>query len=165
MAFWTTLARKVSGARNYSVAELALVPVNLLLLAAARLAIAVLPLGRVVEATGRQVPARDASPLRHTTSTQDRRARSIGRSLRATAALVPWRSDCLPQALAAAFMLKMAGIPYRLTIGVEPGESDTLARPMQAHAWIATDRRVVTGGPVADALRPVVSLVHPRSSP
>lgn len=151
MAAWAFLRRKVSGARNYSWAELALVPPALLLLAAARLAIAILPLrlyrgwlGRV--ATDMPLRSRDYHG-------SERRARAVGRVVRATAAVTPWRADCLPQAMAAAALLRLAGAPYRLSIGWPDAEGTLEHHPMQAHAWLTVGDRVVTGGPVQPELK------------
>lgn len=58
---------------------------------------------------------------------------------------VPWRGDCLVQALAAQRWLRRRGVATRLVIGVDkPGPSD-----FEAHAWLMAGDRVVTGGEVA----------------
>lgn len=65
---------------------------------------------------------------------------------------VPWRSDCLVQALAARQWLASYGIPTELSIGVPAkGQSE-----FEAHAWLTHNGHVVTGGDVRRyvALRP-----------
>lgn len=62
------------------------------------------------------------------------------------AARVPWRSDCLVQALAARRWLERRGIGSRLRIGVRKDQSASLA----AHAWLRAGDRIVVGGDVAD---------------
>jgi Transglutaminase-like superfamily len=58
---------------------------------------------------------------------------------------VPWRSDCLVQALAARRWLASEGIASDLCIGVRvPGEAD-----FAAHAWLKVGDTVVTGGDIA----------------
>ena len=58
---------------------------------------------------------------------------------------VPWRADCLVQALAAQQWLGRRGIPTTLVIGVrKPGPAD-----FEAHAWLMAADRIVTGGQVA----------------
>ena len=61
------------------------------------------------------------------------------------AARVPWRADCLVQALAAERWLASAGIATRLTLGVPRDK-----RPdFEAHAWLTAGDRIVTGGDVS----------------
>ncbi len=78
----------------------------------------------------------------------ERQAALIGRvafMIPRIAARVPWRADCLVQALAAERWLTSAGIATRLTIGV-PKEK----RPQfEAHAWLTAGGRIVTGGDVS----------------
>tara|TARA_R100000750_G_scaffold140_2_gene369 strand:+ start:3127 stop:3555 length:429 start_codon:yes stop_codon:yes gene_type:complete len=58
---------------------------------------------------------------------------------------VPWRSDCLVQALAARTWLASHGIESRLVIGVPHQKG---AR-FEAHAWLLSHGITVTGGNVA----------------
>lgn len=61
------------------------------------------------------------------------------------AARLPWRADCLVQALAAERWLASAGIATRLTIGVP-----RVKRPdFEAHAWLTAGDKVVTGGDIS----------------
>jgi hypothetical protein len=156
MSRWQTFRTKLAGARQYTPGELALVPVALLLLGLARLTIAVLPLRLWLGWLGQQMPPEGtALPVSHR---QDQRARSIGRSVRATASVTPWRADCLPQAMAAALLLRLARVPYVLTIGQHRSmASDWPNTPMQAHAWITAGERLVTGGPADPSLQPLLS--------
>ncbi|WP_205689469.1 lasso peptide biosynthesis B2 protein [Aurantiacibacter odishensis] len=57
------------------------------------------------------------------------------------ARFVPWRSDCLVQALAAQKWLESYGIAANLVIGVDP------LRPQgfHAHAWLTYGEELVTG--------------------
>lgn len=57
---------------------------------------------------------------------------------------VPWRSDCLVQALAAQKWLETAGVATRLAIGAE----QSAAKGFNAHAWLKHGDRVVTGGEI-----------------
>jgi hypothetical protein len=62
-------------------------------------------------------------------------------AIRAVAARVPWRSDCLVQAIAAHRWLRRAGYPTEFFLGVANDNG-----PFGAHAWLKCDGRLVTGG-------------------
>lgn len=58
---------------------------------------------------------------------------------------MPFRSDCLVQALAAQSWLASYGIGSKIVIGAErPAD-----KPFGAHAWLTCGPRVITGGEVA----------------
>ena len=57
---------------------------------------------------------------------------------------VPWRSDCVVQALAARRWLARGGVGSSLCIGVRKDEQG-----FQAHAWLKVGDRVVTGGDIS----------------
>ena len=57
---------------------------------------------------------------------------------------VPWRSDCLVQALAARRWLARAAIPSDVCLGVRKDEQG-----FQAHAWLKVEERIVTGGDIS----------------
>lgn len=57
------------------------------------------------------------------------------------AALVPWRSDCLRQALAGQRWLGRKGISTELRLGARKRPDGTL----DAHAWLMVSGEVVTG--------------------
>ncbi|MCL6682823.1 lasso peptide biosynthesis B2 protein [Sphingomonas alba] len=63
----------------------------------------------------------------------------------AMGARVPWRSDCLVQALAAQHWLASMGIGSSIHLGVKPSEA-----PIDAHAWLKVGDRILLGGDVAD---------------
>ena len=75
----------------------------------------------------------------------DRDIDRITFATRAMGARVPWRSDCLVQALAAQRWLASLGIGSAIHLGVKPSES-----PIDAHAWLMVGDRIVLGGEVAD---------------
>lgn len=60
------------------------------------------------------------------------------------AAYLPWRSDCLVQALAARRWLKRKGIPSTLRIGVKRESGN-----FSSHAWLVHGDRIVTGGDIS----------------
>ena len=60
-------------------------------------------------------------------------------------ARVPWRADCLVQAMAAQRWLSSRGVATSLVVGVrKPAAAD-----FGAHAWLMAGGRVVTGGEVS----------------
>ncbi|WP_052766028.1 lasso peptide biosynthesis B2 protein [Aurantiacibacter gangjinensis] len=67
------------------------------------------------------------------------------------AARVPWRADCLVQALAAQRWLAAKGIATQLVIGAQRGDG----KPFGAHAWLTYGEHVVVGGDI-DGYAPLV---------
>lgn len=65
--------------------------------------------------------------------------------MQGAARLVPWRSDCLVQAMAAQRWLRREGRQTQLVIGVH---KDPAGR-FEAHAWLRCGMVTVTGGDVA----------------
>jgi Transglutaminase-like superfamily len=64
----------------------------------------------------------------------------IGRAIRRAAARVP-RATCLTRGLAAALLLRLAGLPHELFIGVRKDADGTFA----AHAWVVSRGTIVAG--------------------
>lgn len=78
--------------------------------------------------------------------------RRVGGMVRRVARRLPFEALCLPQAMAARWMLRRRGIAARLWIGVRqpaPG------RPPDYHAWVTVDGRSVIGGRPARAYVPL----------
>ena len=57
---------------------------------------------------------------------------------------VPFRAVCLPQAMAAQFMLRRRGVRSVMRLGVAQG----VAKSIEAHAWLDAAGVGVTGYPV-----------------
>lgn len=57
---------------------------------------------------------------------------------------LPWRSDCLVQAMAAQSWLRALGFASKIRIGVENPKDGEFG----AHAWLICDERVITGGDI-----------------
>jgi len=68
-------------------------------------------------------------------------AELIGWAIACAAARVPWRSDCLLQAMAASMWLDRIQLGYKLNIGVRKNAADEL----EAHAWLTSGNITVTG--------------------
>ena len=60
-------------------------------------------------------------------------------AISSAASLVPF-ATCLTRAFAAEVLLGRAGIPTRLSIGVDPSTGS-----LRAHAWLESEGRIVTG--------------------
>ena len=58
---------------------------------------------------------------------------------------LPWRSDCLVQAIAAQDWLSNLGAASEIQIGVEHPEGGKFA----AHAWLMHEGQIVTGGDIS----------------
>jgi hypothetical protein len=58
------------------------------------------------------------------------------------AARLPWRADCLVQAIAARRWLAHGGVATRLSIGTRSDRTPGF----EAHAWLCLDDEVITGG-------------------
>jgi hypothetical protein len=118
--------------RNLTGQRLCLLVEALFHLAAARLALGMLPYRRYERLLGpAPCPAQDFPVVA---------AQAVGSAVRRAAALVPWRSDCLLQATAALWMLRRRKAAARLHIGVAAG-----GNPLIAHAWLTYESAVLTG--------------------
>lgn len=69
--------------------------------------------------------------------------RGVQWAVKSAARRVPWKAECLVQALVARSMLKRRGIDGTLYLGVA---KDNSSRGLKAHAWIKCGDECVTGG-------------------
>lgn len=76
---------------------------------------------------------------------QKRRARLIGRAVAKAVRFAPFRSDCLPQAMAAAILCRALGVPYAAFLGASLSTPDKPGQ-LAAHAWVQCGPAPVTGG-------------------
>jgi hypothetical protein len=81
-------------------------------------------------------------------------SRDVGWAIRTAAARVPWRSVCLPQAIAAQRMLRRRSIGARAVVGARRSVSD---KPIDLHVWVVVGGRVVVGGAGHATFAPVVA--------
>jgi hypothetical protein len=68
-------------------------------------------------------------------------ASAISREVQRASRYTPWRSQCLPQAMAAKRMLRRRGYPSTLYLGVARRGRSSLS----AHAWLRCGTLVLTG--------------------
>lgn len=94
-----------------------------------------------------EIPARNAAAARaqHPEGADEQLADRIGFIVPRLAKRLPWRSDCLIQAIAAQEWLAEHGMASELRIGVERPENG----PFGAHAWLVRDERIITGGDIS----------------
>ena len=121
-------------------------PVAVLLLGIARVAILCLPFRRYCQVFGGQDG--DLEPPQ-TSPQQVVRACEIGKIVRGAAKVTPWASVCLPQAMVALVFLRWARIPAITHFGVALDKAPTAHDPISAHAWVVVADHILTGADVA----------------
>ena len=101
----------------------------------ARVRLAISPFRRLSEGLARNsdAPSNEVDP---------EYAERVGYAVRAAASIVPWRSDCFPQAIAARAFLNAKGYVTIIHLGVEKDGDGDIA----GHAWLTCGETVVTGG-------------------
>jgi hypothetical protein len=89
--------------------------------------------------------AQPETPRSSRTNTADsERVQRVRLAIARTSHRVPWRADCLVQALAAQRWLRRLDVETALFVGV-PGKP---VSQFEAHAWLMHDDDVITGGQV-----------------
>ena len=117
-------------------------------LAIARLHHATRPASQIIQnlqarnAHSRDISSAPWNAMPPNTADLARRSRAIGYA----AAIVPWRSDCLPQAMAADRWLRRDQMTPEFHLGVAKDEGGQL----RAHAWLTCAGLTVTGGDISD---------------
>jgi hypothetical protein len=104
----------------------------------ARLALLMLPFGRVAPLLGRRMaesPSVTMPPAQHA------QAQRLGWAVRTMSRYVPWECACLAQALAGKMMLRRRRLPSTLYLGVARQGTTALA----AHAWLRCGTLILTG--------------------
>lgn len=114
-----------------------------LCLAWARLLISVMPFRKLRQRMGPLFEPDTGEELPELTPTQVEKARDTGQTIRRVAWHMPFRADCVPQAMTGRWMLARRGIPSRIMIGTR---KDPQAAEVQFHAWLMVGDVEVTGG-------------------
>lgn len=112
-----------------------------LLLGISRLAVLTVPFRHLAPLLGPNQGVECWVPL--ATPRQQHRGIQIGRTVRTAARVTPWDSNCLAQALTAALLLRLSGVPHAIHLGVA---RDRANGSVKAHAWVSSGRVRVTGG-------------------
>lgn len=109
------------------------------LLGLARLAITTVPFARLTRLLG--VPGIESAPDVPTPELDA--ARRIAWAVRTASRYTPWKSNCLPSAIAAKYLLGRRGIASTLYLGA----AFKARTELEAHAWLRCGPLFVTGGP------------------
>lgn len=134
----------------------ALVAEAVLCLLAARLGLVFVPFPKLARRLGRFVPPDEARRLTApSTAPQARAATDIGWAVTRAARYVPFKAVCLPQAMAAQWMLRRRDISSVMHFGASRGEE----KPLDAHAWLDAAGIEVTGYPVASRFAEIACFV------
>ena len=147
------LARAVRHFLAWRVSEKVLFPVAWIILGFTRLLVVALPVRKFAPWLGVSQGASPWVPL--LSSAIETRAASIGKVVRVAAHYTPWKSSCLPQAMAAAVLLRFFAIPYSFFLGVARTPNQ-----LTAHAWVAAGRVQVTGGSAFGQFSVVCCFAH-----
>ncbi len=135
------IARKLAVAgRQPPFVLLWLVPAWLLIGLSSAL-IAILPFRRIAPWLGVNLGATAHRPA--ASPEQSARARLIGRTVSIAASYAPFRSNCLPQAMAAKALCVLWRVPCAVILGIE---RERPAGELRAHAWTSCGDVVPTGG-------------------
>jgi len=140
MIAWFKSLRNISGKwRRRNRTERILLLEAFLLLGTARLAVLLLPFRWLAKSLGNHMKETD------TLIQPDdlKLARMVGGAVRSAASYTPWGSVCLPQAVAAQWMLKRRRIAGTLYMGVM--KDGTKPEKLQAHAWLRCGPIILTG--------------------
>jgi hypothetical protein len=139
MSWWKSLSGVPAKWQRRNRTEKMLLLEAFLFLGMARMGVLILPfrwlaktLGQHMREDKTSVPADDL-----------KLARMIGATVRSAANYTPWGSVCLPQAVAAKWMLKRRRIPATLYLGLM--KDKTITEKLAAHAWIRCDHIILTG--------------------
>jgi len=103
---------------------------------------------RLDSRSARAMIAAPADPDHHLTPNQAALVERVAFAIPRVAVRLPWRADCLVQALAARRWLGRHGVATSLTLGVlrdKPAD-------FEAHAWLTAGDHIVTGGDISGYL-------------
>ena len=110
-----------------------------LLLGLARLGVIILPFRWLAKSLGKHMKE-DQTPL---LPADLKLSRLVGAAVRSAANYTPWGSVCLPQAVAAKWMLQRRNIPGTVYLGVM--KDKTKPEKLAAHAWLRCGNIILTG--------------------
>lgn len=125
--------------RKRNVTERLLLLEAFALLGIARLLVLTVPFRWLARSLGEHM--RESAPEAEPTDLHQ--ARQVGRAVLSAANNTPWKSVCLPQAVAGQWMLKRRRIATTLYLGV--AKADAKPEQLAAHAWLRCGEAIITG--------------------
>jgi len=144
----SSIRRSLASARKLGWRRRALIAEAVVWLLALRLALLLVPFPRLARGLGVFVPPEDprvAAAGAATTPAAARLAREIGWAVTRGAVHAPFKTVCLPQAMAARIMLKRRGLASVMRFGAARAPD----APLATHAWLDAAGVKVTGYPAA----------------
>lgn len=139
MNWLTALKNKAAKWQRRNRTERMLLLEAYVLLGLARMGVLILPFRWLARSLGRHMQEDQTTPA----PSDLKLARMIGGAVGSAANYTPWGSVCLPQAVAAKWMLKRRRIPGTVYLGVMKDE--TKPEKLAAHAWVRTGPAILTG--------------------
>ena len=70
----------------------------------------------------------------------------VARIVSRVAAHVPFQAVCLPQAMAAQWMLRRRGTPSHMSFGARRERNEAAAKDLEFHAWLNVGGKCILGG-------------------
>ncbi len=162
MRVMAVLARKCRTAARQPWPVFALLPIAWTLIGLSSAALALRPFKRIAPVLGRNLGATSLAPEADPQTL--RRATRIGKAVTIAANYAPFRSNCLPQAMAAAMLCRIGRVPYAAHLGASVTEPDRPGK-MMAHAWVQCGPVAITGGNGDLRRYGVVACFVPRQVP
>lgn len=138
--------------------DLALLAQAFLILGIARLAILRLGYRRLEGFMGERM----TESSRELSDGQQQQARRVDIALRRASKRTPWVSNCFPQALAGAFLLRRREIEPTIYLGAKLDR--TTDAGMLAHAWLRAGERYVSGGDGAKKYGTLIAYARPTAT-
>ena len=126
------------------------------LLVVARLVVWFVPFRSLATRLGEEMAESPAAD----TEAQRAAALPIGWAVRTLGRRLPWMSQCLVQAVAATWMLQHRRIPSTLYFGLAKDSDGKL----QAHAWVRSGEKILTGAQGHHDYRVVATFAEPDLS-
>ncbi len=88
-------------------------------------------------------------------------AAAVRRAIERAGRTIPW-ATCLPRALVAARLLRQAGLPAEIVIGVATPLDGGRRHLIQAHAWVRSGELVVAGDEELERYSELARFVSPQ---
>ena len=120
-----------------------------ILLGLGRLLMMLFKFNRYARLLGKQLPREPETP----NAEQFARAKAVAGAVRTMSVRTPWKSRCLPQAIATQIMLGRRRINSTLFLGVTRNDE----KRMKAHAWVACGGTTLIGERPWDIYTPVAA--------